>query len=84
LNENGFFPEMMQRIGQIDRLVTEFMPSEASYQKKLLEAMNYSIVAGGKRIRPLLMQEAFYLFKEEGVEIFYPFMAAFEMIHAYS
>ena len=48
-----------------------------------MEAMNYSVTVGGKRLRPMLMQETFQLFGGEGDAI-EPFMAAQEMIHTYS
>ena len=47
------------------------------------EAMNYSVLAGGKRLRPMLMQETFRMFGGEG-HLVEPFMAAMEMIHTYS
>ena len=59
------------------------MPKETGYQKTVLEAMNYSVMAGGKRLRPMFMEECFKMFGGEG-EIIYPFMAALEMIHNYS
>ena len=50
---------------------------------QIMEAMEYSVMAGGKRLRPMLMQETYRLFGGEGKEI-EPFMAAMEMIHTYS
>jgi geranylgeranyl diphosphate synthase type II len=49
----------------------------------MAEAMNYSMQAGGKRLRPILMQETYFLFGGEG-QIIEPFMAAMEMIHTHS
>lgn len=46
--------------------------------------MNYSIMAGGKRIRPMLMQETFRLFDGKDIKLLHPFMAAIEIIHTYS
>lgn len=60
-----------------------YLPKEDGFRRKVLEAMNYSIMAGGKRLRPILMEESFLLFGGKG-EIIYPFMAALEMIHNYS
>ena len=45
--------------------------------------MNYSLMAGGKRLRPLLMQETYKLFGGDS-QVILPFMAAIEMIHTYS
>ena len=63
--------------------IKQYLPAEEGFQKTVLEAMNYSILAGGKRLRPMLMQETYRLFggKEKVIE---PFMAAIEMIHTYS
>ena len=60
-----------------------FLPKEEGKQKIILEAMNYSVKAGGKRLRPLLMLETAKLFCEK-IESIFPFMAAIEMIHTYS
>ena len=59
------------------------MPKEEGPQKLIMEAMNYSVTVGGKRLRPMLMQETFRLFGGEG-DVIEPFMAAQEMIHTYS
>ena len=56
---------------------------EAGYEKTMIEAMNYSVMAGGKRLRPMLMEESFHLFGGEGTAV-EPFMAAMECIHTYS
>ena len=61
----------------------KYIPEEEGYAKTVIEAMNYSIKAGGKRLRPLLMFEAYRLFGGEE-DIIEPFMAAIEMIHTYS
>ena len=45
--------------------------------------MNYSVKAGGKRLRPILMREVYRLFGGQGKEI-EPLMAAIEMIHTSS
>ena len=56
---------------------------EAGYERTMIEAMNYSVMAGGKRLRPMLMEESFHLFGGEGTAV-EPFMAAMECIHTYS
>lgn len=56
---------------------------ETGFQKTVLEAVNYSVLAGGKRLRPLLMKETYQMFGGEG-KVVEPFMAAMEMIHTYS
>jgi hypothetical protein len=60
-----------------------YLPEESGYQKTIFSAMNYSVRAGGKRLRPILMEETYRLCGGEGKEI-EPFMAAIEMIHTSS
>lgn len=71
------------RLQEIEQILANYVPENTGYQKTLIEAMNYSIQAGGKRIRPMMMQEAFRMLggKSRAIE---PFMAALEMIHTYS
>lgn len=57
--------------------------AEKSYQKTVMEAMEYSLFAGGKRLRPMLMLETYRMFGGKG-EVIEPFMAAIEMLHTYS
>lgn len=71
------------RVEQIENIIKGYLPKEEGYQKKVIEAMNYSILAGGKRLRPMLMQETYRLFGGES-QVIEPFMAAIEMIHTYS
>ena len=75
--------ELNTRVEEIDKIIAGYLPAEEDYQKTIMEAMNYSVLAGGKRIRPMLMLETYRLFgvKSKVVE---PFMAAIEMIHTYS
>ncbi len=68
---------------EAEEIVYRYLPSEEGFQKKVFEAMNYSMTAGGKRLRPVLMMETYRLFGGEGAVI-EPFMAAIEMIHTYS
>jgi len=74
---------LQDKVNEVDDIVKSFLPEEKGYQQTALKAMNYSVLAGGKRLRPLLMQEVFKLFSGNG-EVVRPFMAAMEMIHTYS
>ncbi len=67
----------------IEEILARYLPEETGMQKTVLEAMNYSVTAGGKRIRPRMMEAAYRLFSGQGPEV-EPFMAALEMIHSYS
>lgn len=79
----NFEEELKRRVERTEEIVYSYLPKEEGFQKTILEAMNYSLKAGGKRLRPLLMAETYWLFggKEE---IVHPFMAAMEMIHTHS
>lgn len=78
------FKELLKRrTEEIETIIYGYLPQETGYQKTVLEAMNYSMKAGGKRLRPMLMLETARLFGYNGKDI-YPFMAAIEMIHTYS
>ena len=75
--------ELKERTAQAEAVVERYLPEESGHQKTIFQAMNYSVRAGGKRLRPLLMQETYRLFGGQGKEI-EPFMAAIEMIHTSS
>ena len=75
--------EIAEHTTQVEAIITKYLPKESGYQKTVMEAMNYSFLAGGKRLRPMLMQETYRLF-DGGSDIIEPFMAAIEMIHTYS
>ena len=79
----NFKEEYQKRIESIESILEKYLPVQEGYQKIIMEAMEYSLMAGGKRLRPMLMKESFTLFGGEG-EIVEPFMAAIEMIHTYS
>ena len=78
-----FQTELSRKVKEIEEIIGKFLPAETGYQEIVIKAMNYSILAGGKRLRPMLMQETYRLFGGVGKEI-EPFMAAIEMIHTYS
>ena len=71
------------RAAAIEEIIKKYLPKETGYQKTVIEAMNYSMMAGGKRLRPMLMQETYRMFGGKS-EVIEPFMAAIEMIHTYS
>lgn len=75
--------EIANRTEDIEQIIRSYLPKEEGYQKTIMEAMNYSVLAGGKRLRPMLMQETYRLFGGRS-KVIEPFMAAIEMIHTYS
>ena len=80
--------ELAVRAENVNQIITEYLPKEESLQKTIFEAMNYSLLAGGKRIRPILMEEAYNMFSAvrggASKSTIKAFMAAMEMIHTYS
>lgn len=79
-----FEERLNEKAAEAEEIIQKFLPKEEGYQKLVIEAMNYSVLAGGKRIRPVLMLETFRAFGGENREVVEPFMAAIEMIHTYS
>ena len=75
--------EIQTRVDEIEQIIKRYLPAEEGWQKTIMEAMNYSILAGGKRLRPMLMSETYRLFGGKS-KVIEPFMAAMEMIHTYS
>lgn len=76
--------QLSKKTEQIEKRIYPFLPEESGLQKTVLEAMNYSVKAGGKRIRPMLMSETYEMFGGRDSSVIEPFMAAIEMIHTYS
>ena len=57
-----FKEEMKERTEVIEKLLVKYLPKAEGYQSQIMEAMEYSVMAGGKRLRPMLMQETYRLF----------------------
>ena len=83
LNKSQFMEELQQKVEHINNVLEKFLPAEEGQQRIIFEAMNYSVRAGGKRLRPMLMEETYHMFGGSSAVI-EPFMAAIEMIHTYS
>ena len=79
----NFNEELKKRTEEAERVIRKYLPEESGFAKTMAEAMNYSMTAGGKRLRPILIRETYRLFGGEGV-LCEPFMAAMEMIHTHS
>ena len=75
--------EIGRHTDEAEQIISSYLPKEEGYQKTVIEAMNYSFLAGGKRLRPILMLETYRLFGGRS-KVIEPFMAAIEMIHTYS
>lgn len=83
LNKSQFMEELQQKVEHINNVLEKVLPAEEGQQRIIFEAMNYSVRAGGKRLRPMLMEETYHMFGGSSAVI-EPFMAAIEMIHTYS
>ena len=79
----NFKDEMKQKVAQIEIILDEYLPAQEGLQKTVLTAMNTTVKAGGKRLRPMLINETYQMFGGKG-DIVKPFMAAIEMVHTYS
>ena len=75
--------EIAARAEQVEAILAKYLPMEEGAQKTVISAMNYSLLAGGKRLRPMLMWESYRMFGGRS-QVIEPFMAAMEMIHTYS
>ena len=80
----NFDQEIQEKVRRVEELLNNFTPGEEGYQRIIMEAMNYSLMGGGKRLRPIFMEQTFDLFGGRDRKVLEPFMAAIEMIHTYS
>ncbi|SFC92427.1 polyprenyl synthetase family protein [Butyrivibrio sp. YAB3001] len=83
---DDFKTVLIDKAAHVEALLKAFLPKEEGYAKQVLEAMNYSLMAGGKRLRPVMMLESYKLFAGEDADeaVVAPFAVAMEMIHTYS
>ncbi len=79
-----FKAELAGRTEQLERMIQSCLPREEGLQRTVISAMNYSVQAGGKRLRPMLMQETYCMCGGNSKELLIPFLGAIEMIHTYS
>ena len=82
-SKTDFQRQMKEKVEDIEKMLQEYLPKQKGYQSVIMEAMGYSLMAGGKRLRPMLMMETYRLF-QGSCKAIRPFMAAIEMIHTYS
>lgn len=81
--DNTLNDKVKEKVSEIEKIINGYLPSEEGYAKTVIEAMNYSVNVGGKRLRPMLMLETYRLFGGND-KVIEPFMAAIELIHTYS
>ena len=76
--------KIAEKADEVEQIIREMLPDDTGYAKTVYDAMNYSIMAGGKRLRPMLMREFFKLFGGSDDRALKHFMTAMELIHSYS
>ncbi|MDO4188935.1 MAG: polyprenyl synthetase family protein [Lachnospiraceae bacterium] len=82
---NDFYEVLNNKVAHVeDVLSRKGVLREEGYQHTVIEAMNYALMGGGKRLRPLIMQEVYSMFGGDDADIIECFMTALEMIHTYS
>lgn len=79
-----FDKELADKVNKINDIIKENLPAVKGEQKFLLEAINYSVRVGGKRVRPMIMLETYKLCNGQNEKEVYPYMTALEYIHTYS
>ena len=57
----NFEEELNKRVAEAEEIIHQYLPKEEGMQKTIFSAMNYSVNAGGKRIRPILMMETYLI-----------------------
>ena len=79
----AFDEKLKKRAEEAENIIAKYIPKPDGHNNHLLDAMSYSLLAGGKRLRPILMKSFFNLFCGKSDAVM-PFMAAMEMLHTYS
>ncbi len=79
----NFKEEFEKRKQETEAILKSYLPEERGWEQGLAKAINYSVLAGGKRLRPMLMLEMYRKLGGRG-RVIEPFMAALEMIHTSS
>lgn len=80
----AFDKQLIEKTKWIEENIKCFLPKGTTHQKTISDAMEYSLMAGGKRLRPMIMWETYKMYGGEDEKQILPFMAAIEMIHTYS
>lgn len=80
----NFEDELKTAQATAEKLIRRYLPDEKTTPGRLAEAMNYSVLAGGKRVRPVLMLKTYEMYGGDDEGLIGPFAAAIEMIHTSS
>jgi len=84
MDKETFEEELDKKTKWIEEGIKRFMPEGITFQQTIYNAMEYSLLAGGKRLRPMIMWETYKMYGGRNEEDVFPFMAAIEMVHTYS
>lgn len=84
MDKEAFNRQLKEETEWIGKEIRKFLPEGIKYQKTISDAMEYSLMAGGKRLRPMIMWETYKVSGGDDESLVLPFMAAIEMIHTYS
>jgi branched-subunit amino acid ABC-type transport system permease component len=80
---NDFKREMKSMAQVVEQALVQYLPQKDEYPSKLYEAMHYSTLSGGKRLRPILVMKAAEFFGIPCEKVM-PTACGVEMIHTYS
>ena len=83
MTASEFQEQLTEKVQMVEGVIRKYLPAETGYAADVIKAMNYSVEAGGKRLRPLFIKETAAMYGAR-LELVEPFMAALEMIHTYS
>ncbi len=67
----------------VNRELEKYIIKKECQEKKLNQSMEYSLMAGGKRLRPILVLSTYRLFRED-IRKCFPYSVAIEMVHNFS
>ena len=84
MDKEVFNKQLEEETLWIEEKIKGFLPKGIQHQKTISDAMEYSLMAGGKRLRPMIMWETYKMAGGRDERIVLPFMAAIEMVHTYS
>ena len=84
MDKQDFEREMERKVSLIEDVLKDYLPKDVLFQKTIFDAVEYSLMGGGKRLRPLIIWESYLFFDGADPEAVKGFMAAMEMIHTYS
>ena len=82
---SDFNTQLSEKVSYVENVLNSrgVLPEEG-YQSTVIKAMNYALMGGGKRLRPLIMHEIYEMFGGKNTPVIESFMTALEMIHTYS